>query len=248
MRTNQEWLKYFEVNSKNQLVLTAQDVKLTDGEKDRITASIQAFQIGEASEGKCLRNKARAYAENSDEKAYPELVNYLIREENRHSAYLGHFMRLHGIAIKKSNWTDAAFRFIRNVFNLEVSIRVLVTAELIAVKYYAALAEATGSPFLKTISARMLDEEAEHIRFQMQTIHKINMLKHPLFTALSDIMHALLLMFTMVIVWREHKAVLEAKFTFNSFYSETYDLFREAMDEGRENAFEHILLIGEVYE
>ncbi|MEQ1875418.1 MAG: hypothetical protein ABL958_02150 [Bdellovibrionia bacterium] len=242
MKTNQDWLKHFEANSKNRLEFEKDESRLTDAERERVTASIQAFQIGEASEGKLLKVKARAYAEKSGEEAYPDIINYLIREENRHSAYLGGFMRDHSIPVQKSNWTDGAFRFIRNIFNLETSIRVLVTAELVAVKYYAALASATESPSLKKISQRMLEEEAVHIRFQMQTIHKINALKHPIFAALSDILHGLLMAFTLVVVWHEHKQVLQTAYTFKEFFSGVYDLFRDAMDDGREAAFETLTL------
>ncbi|HEX4924104.1 MAG TPA: hypothetical protein VFV50_08460 [Bdellovibrionales bacterium] len=241
MDTNSEWLKYFEQNAKEILPVNHDEYRLTDEEWSRIEKSIQAFEIGEASEGKCLKQKAAEYALKAGEPLYPEIMKYFIREENRHSAYLSKFMHLHGIAKKKSNWTDGVFRFLRNLFNLEVSIRVLVAAELIAIFYYRALGEATGSSLLKTICARMLAEEREHVKFQMLTIHKINLPKHPIAAALSDMLHGLLVCATIGVVWHEHKAVLARAYSFGSFYSAVYDAFRECMDDGRERAFRALI-------
>lgn len=241
MSSNSEWLKHFERNAKEILTIDHDDYRLTPLEWARIEKSIQAFEIGEASEGKGLKKLAAEYSLQAGEPLYPKIMAYFIREENRHSAYLSRFMRLHGIAKKQSTWTDGVFRFLRNLFNLENSIRVLVVAELIAIFYYMALGRATASPLLKRICDRMLSEERAHVKFQMFTIQKINMLKHPIFAALSDMLHGLLLAVTILVVWVEHKAVLSQTFTLRLFFAVVYDAFRENMDEGREAAFRELI-------
>lgn len=229
----QGWLSYFKANAPRLLPVTAGPRTITEQEKQRISASIQKFQIGEASEGKCLRAKAEAFAAREGDPDYAQAIQYLIKEENRHSAYLGNFMRDNGIPKAKGTWTDGMFRWVRNLANLETSIRVLVSAELIALAYYRCLGKATGCRKLARICQRMLEEETEHVKFQMTTIHRINRRKFPLFAAWADIGHALLLFATIHVVWAEHKPVLETEYaSCAEFRRNVWDLFQENMDYG----------------
>ena len=56
---------------------------------------------------------------------------------------------------------------------LELRMRVLATAEVLAIPYYTALRDATGSPLLRSICSRILAEEAEHLRFQAFTFARL---------------------------------------------------------------------------
>ena len=135
-----DWLKCFEANAAEVLRPAAEAYTPMAVERTRIASSIQGFQIGEASEGRHLRAGAEEFARRTGNTDYPRAIACLIREENRHSAYLGAFMRHHGLPFAQAKWTDDVFRALRRGAGIELSLRVLVTAELVAVTYYDCLA------------------------------------------------------------------------------------------------------------
>src|SRR6185295_9065603 len=107
--------------------------------------------------------------------------------------------------------------------------RVLVTAELVAIAYYDCLKDATGSPTLKRICRRMLDEEEKHIEFQMHHIHWMNLQGSQLRAAAANAGHALLLGATLCAVWPEHGRVLRVKHGFLGFAARVFRDFVRAM-------------------
>ena len=234
------WLRYFEGNAGATLRPVPDDYRLTPEERARIASSIQGFQIGEASEGRHLREGALEFARRTGNADYPKAIAFLIREENRHSADLGGFMRRHGLPFARTKWSDRAFRALRRLAGIELSLRVLVTAELVAVTYYDCLAAATGSTALKQICRRMLDEEAKHIEFQMHHVHWMNLQGSLLRAALANVGHAVLMAGTLVVVWVEHGRVLRVKHGFASFFGGVFRDFLAAMYAGAESALEEM--------
>jgi hypothetical protein len=237
----QRYLDHFKVNAKQVLLCQPDDYQLSLEERETISSSVQAFQLGEASEGRHLLSMARNYSEESQNPAYHQAIAYLIKEENRHSAYLGKFMRAQGIPLKKSCWTNKIFRGLRRFAGLELSLRTLVSAELIALTYYDCLGESSGSPLLKRICECMVEEEEMHVEFQMHHIHEINFQKFPLMMALADLGHAVILASTLCAVWLEHRKVLRKKFVFSTYFKKVWDDFATAMDRGRESAYQLLL-------
>lgn len=230
------WNHYFQSNAKNVLRVKPDGYRLTEVERKRITKSIQQFQLGEASEGNLLRAKAKRFAEQIRDPEYPQMIDSLIKEENRHSAYLAKFMRHQGIATAEKAWTDSIFRILRNLGNLEVSIRLLVTAEVVALVYYRCLGRATQSSVLAEICQRMLDEEEQHVRFQMTQINRINLKRFATFSAAMDIGHALFLHLTTLIVWKNHRSVLRMEYaSYVQFFRAVINRFQVAMNEGSED-------------
>lgn len=232
----QNWLTYFENNKKNRLSIFKDDHTLTDEERNRITGSIQSFQLGESSEGNVLREQARAQSIKTGEPEYLEAIEHLIREENLHSAYLGQFMHQHSIPKIKRGWNDACFRFLRRLAGVELSTRILVTAEVIAMTYYECLGAATQSPVLKKICDRMCDEEKVHVEFQMFQIHRINFQKHTLFSSLANIFHFAFTFVTLFPVWMEHKEVLRTKYNFRSYVKKVWSDFQNCTYQGQLSA------------
>jgi hypothetical protein len=229
------WLSYFKRNAANNLALaTPDDHVLTDTERRAITASIQVFQIGEASEGHTLQRFAETFAAQERDADYAEAVRYFIREENRHSGYLRVFMQEHRIPRAKSQWTDGVFRVIRRLAGLELSIRVLVTAEMIAVVYYEALGRATGSRKLATICQRMMVEELTHVSFQMGAVARLKARRARLLGALGDLAHGVLMAGTTAVVWMDHRSVLKSQHqTFGSFFRACWRVFADGLAESR---------------
>src|SRR4029077_20427810 len=104
---------------------------------------------------------------------FAEALALLVQEEQRHSAYLLGFMRAQRIPELSSHWVDSVFRRLRVLAGLELSLRVLVTAEIIAVPYYGALGRVTNSPLLRALSSRILVDESTHLRFQAWMLRRL---------------------------------------------------------------------------
>ena len=174
-RTTQYWVDHFRWNGSVAMRVPWHiGPDLSDEERAAIAHSIQMFQLGENSEGRHLMRYAKEWADRTGDAAYPEAIRMLIVEEQRHAGVLGRFMELNGIARIKRGCTDGIFRRARNMFgSLEVSISVLVTAEIIAKIYYPALSEATASIVLRSICEQIHREEIAHVEFQTEQLARI---------------------------------------------------------------------------
>ncbi len=161
------WLEQFQANRAKADQLPWGDVyRITPSERRTIEESVRQFQLGEGAQGKRLQARGRAYAEATGDWLFPEVLALFIREEQRHSGELLRFMQLQGIAAVEKHWVDSVFRCVRVLAGLELELRVLATAEVIAIPYYRALGCATQSTLLRSISAKILEDEATHLRFQ----------------------------------------------------------------------------------
>src|SRR5262249_30075824 len=108
------WFLYFSNNARDDRGLDfARPDCLTRDEILMIKDSIATFQLGEQSEGKGLLKSAEAFSIAHDLPLLVPITRMFIREEQNHSILLGRFMALHGIKLKKRNWTDWVFRRLR---------------------------------------------------------------------------------------------------------------------------------------
>lgn len=200
-----DWVAYFENNHRHRLQIDfSEEPELTPEEKRQIFPSIRIFQKGEASEGRFLLNCAEHYAREHNVPEYAQAMTWFVREENWHSAYLKRFMDYHQIPARPHSFLDSIFRFLRKIGGLRSEIIVLVTAEMIALSYYRALAECVPSPALKEICRQMLRDELPHIVFQSYTLYKLK-------SHLPErLLRILLMEITMTVVWFSIKKVFRA--------------------------------------
>jgi len=127
----------------------------------------------------------------------------------RHAGVLGRFMELNGIARIKSGCTDGIFRRARNLFgSLEISISVLVTAEIIAKIYYPALSEATSSIVLRAICDQIQREEIAHVEFQTEQLARIRVARPAFGIWVTRFLHRLLFYPTLMVVGLSHRMTL----------------------------------------
>ena len=75
-------------------------------------------------------------------------------------------MAAHGIPTRQHHWTDRVFRRIRKLAELEFSLGVLLTAELIGNVYYRALETVTECQRLRLLCRMMVADELAHIGFE----------------------------------------------------------------------------------
>ncbi len=203
------WHAYFSKNRYDigDISWDAQDA-LTGDEKSCIEHSIAAFQLGEYSEGKGLLKSAARYAEKLDSEYLVPITKLFIAEEQNHALLLKRFMDIHNIALIKKNWTDAVFRRLRKNVGFELTITVLITAEIISLVYYRALKRATNSKVLTGICDKILADEGFHIKYESEMINYMRNSKPAAIKLVSAFLHQFLFSGTILIVYFNHKRVL----------------------------------------
>lgn len=204
-----KWLEYFEGNAGGigDLAEVPHD-SLTPEEKRCIGRSIAAFQLGEYSEGRCLMRGAKRLAERSGNQYLVRITRLFIAEEQNHALTLGHFMTTHGIPLMRRNWTDDVFRFLRKPAGFELSVTVLITAEIISLVYYKALRASTRSRRLSRICTRILAEELIHVTYESQLLNEIRSKHNPIPRYFIKALHTLLFAGTALVVYYDHRSVL----------------------------------------
>lgn len=223
------WLNWFLYNQAHLAPVDWQaPYHLTAQEREIIAASIRQFQLGESSEGRHLIQQARRYVSRAGDADYLEAVKLFIGEEQRHAAELGRFMYREHIEKTRGHWVDSVFRRLRQLANLEVSVVVLLTAEIIAIPYYTALRAATCSPILKQICGQILRDEVQHVHFQVNTLVKLREKRHFVFKWLTDGLEYVLFCGTLLVVWSQHYRVFQAGgTTFAAFWRHNWALFHQ---------------------
>ena len=177
--------------------------KLSQDEKCLIYSSIQQFQRGESSEGIQLIN----FAAELKDPSYIDAMKAFIIEEQSHARALGRFMLQQGIPKITYNKADAIFRKVRRLFGLEHAIKVLLSAELIAVAFYDALSLATFSPVLSQICKQILEDEHHHIQFQSEALRILYHRKWITGKLWFHFTRRIMLEVAILAVWHQHKSI-----------------------------------------
>ncbi|MDB5349382.1 MAG: hypothetical protein JWN86_629 [Planctomycetota bacterium] len=221
--TSSQWTTYFRANAASLLPIPwDQGVMLSDEEKAAVASSIAEFQIGESSEGRHFLGRSRDYAIASGDEVYAEAARLFIAEEHRHARDLARVLDLAGMARISRSLSDSVFRFLRRILGLEVSISVLITAEILAQVYYEALREATGSAVLRVLCEQILNDEAEHVRFQAERLAILRSGRRPETLVILRLIHRLFFAATCLVVWRGHRRVFRrGGYGFHRFLAES---------------------------
>lgn len=202
--------------------------RLSSAERRLVARSIQQFQLGEWARGRGLLRRASAHPVLSADPWFLPSLELFIAEEQGHSAMLGRFLDREHIPRLAHDWVDSMFRRIRKLAGLEACAVVLVTAEVLAVPFYRALRDATGSSLLHSISKRILRDEAAHLHYQALTI---GLIRRPLgkkARAIRSFCHLLLFHGTALLLWRQHRRVFRsAGWTFLHFWARARRAFAQ---------------------
>lgn len=171
MKTSTDWIRHFRMNALEKRVDWNLSPTIKNTEIEVILPSMQAWQLGETSEGKNLIKAATRYAEKMDDPAYLEAIKLFIVEEQKHGNNLGRYLDLIGQPRIKKDWGDSLFRQVR-YFNASMEIWTLavIVVESTAQIFYQALKDATGCNLLKQICTDILIDEAHHIKFQNERL------------------------------------------------------------------------------
>lgn len=157
-------------------------------------------------------------------------LRLFIAEEQRHARDLATFLAINGIPLARSTGPDRAFRFLRHCLGtLEVSIGVLITAEIMAQVYYAALREATSSVILDRLCEQILRDEASHVEFQAEQLGKLRARRAPLLYGLTVAAQRTLFFGACIVVWIFHRRAFKAGgHNFRRFWRSAWFHFEKA--------------------
>ncbi len=241
--------RYFEENARSLLHIPWESgPELTPDETAAIAQSLKEFQAGESSEGKHLYHHAQVYAERTGDSEYVGAIRLFISEEQRHARDLGRFLKINGIELVKTTFTDRVFRRLRNLFGgLEISVAVLITAEIIAKVYYAVLREATQSTVLCRLCDQILSDELRHVQFQAEQLRTLRAGRGWLGTAVTRFLQRFLYFGTVLVVWLFHrKAIRRGGLSCLGWWRLCWREFNGAFAHGSaaQNPFQHSGIVG----
>lgn len=211
MKTSEQWLEHFSQNLKAERVDWTLDPDIKDHELKNILASLQAWQLGETSEGKNLLHASTIYAKSINDTYYPEAVKLFIKEEQKHGNNLGKYLDLIDQPRIKKDWGDSLFRYIR-YFNssMELWTLAVITVESTAQIFYQSLKSATECKLLKQICTDILIDEAAHIDFQFERFLTIYESKSKASRFFRYNFYKLFYFSTILVVWFAHKKAFKA--------------------------------------
>jgi len=211
MRNSVYWINYFSQNLKNQRIDWSIHPALTQTEKNNILASLQAWQLGETSEGTNLVNAATKHAKQLNDPHYTDAIRLFIKEEQKHGNNLGRYIDLIGEQRIKKDWGDSLFRKIRGLnTHMEFWTIAVITVESTAQIFYQCLKDATGCKLLKQICTDILIDEAAHITFQIERLSLLYRHKNPFMRLISYHFYTVFYFSTTLVVWFAHKRLFKA--------------------------------------
>ena len=227
---SQAWREYFERNAANLLNIPWNiGTELTEEEIKKVADSVRIFQLGESSEGRHLAQCAKQYSVRTGDHDYYQAIRLFIKEEQRHARELGRFLELHNISLLRKSFSDAVFRQLRKPAGLEVSVAVLVTAEIIAQVYYPALHDSTESRILKQICRQIIQDETPHVQFQCERLAILRRNHSLLRRAVTLAAHRFLMFGTLIVVWSQHHSVFRSgDYAFRKYWTEIRRTYRAA--------------------
>jgi hypothetical protein len=211
VHNSQYWLNYFSQNLEKQRIDWSTSSTLTQIERNNILASLQAWQLGETSEGVNLINAATKHARQLNDPYYTAAIKLFIREEQKHGNNLGRYIDLLGEQRIKKNWGDSLFRKIRGLnTHMEFWTIAVITVESTAQIFYQCLKDATACKLLKQICTDILIDEVAHITFQIERLSLLFNNKNAFMRVMSYYFYIIFYFSTTLVVWFAHKRLFKA--------------------------------------
>jgi hypothetical protein len=230
-RSSAAWVEYFRRNRQRLRPIPWEEgVNLTPAERAAVIRSIQIFQLGESGEGKHFLRVAERYSRRVGDPNYLVALRMFLAEEHRHAGELGRVLDLIDAPRLAKEWTDNVFRWLRHRAGLELMIAVLLTGEVMAQVYYAALRGATRSITLRRLCSQILIDEAAHVRFQAERSALLRKNRWWVRLAFTTFCERILFAGACIAVWRGHQPVFRAAhLSFGSFWRRAHGAFRRSL-------------------
>lgn len=220
MRSSQYWKKHFSNNLQKQRVDWNLQPEITQQQKKSILKSLQAWQLGETSDGSHLiaASKKHAFATNDPE--FLEAVKLFIKEEQKHGENLGKYLDKIKVPRIHKNWGDSLFRLVRYYnTNMELWTLSVITVESTAQVFYQSIKDATDCKLLKQICSDILTDEAFHINFQFERLSLLARNKSETNKFIRYWIYKVFFYFTIAVVYIAHRKAFRAGGNnFNKYY------------------------------
>jgi hypothetical protein len=211
MHTGNYWIGHFKANALEKRVNWNITATITPCEIAAVLPSLQAWQLGETSEGKHLIAASEKYAHKIADPNYVDAVRLFIKEEQKHGNNLGRYLDSIGQPRIKKDWGDTLFRKVRYFnTNMELWTLAVIVVESTAQIFYQALKDATECGLLKDICTDILIDEAYHITFQTERLAIIYDGKNSFSKAWRKIAYQYFFYATSSLVWFAHKNLFKA--------------------------------------
>ncbi|MEN0054961.1 MAG: ferritin-like domain-containing protein [Mucilaginibacter sp.] len=224
MHASNYWINHFKANASIKRVNWNSRPAITPEEINIILPSLQAWQLGETSEGRNLIAASTKYADKISDPDYVEAVKLFIKEEQKHGNNLG--LYLDGIEqprIKK-DWGDSLFRRVRYLnTSMEIWTLAVIVVESTAQIFYQSLKDATECGLLKEICTDILIDEAYHITFQTERLAMIFERKNPFSRSWRKPAYRCFFYASSTLVWFAHKTIFKAG-------GNTFETYKRKMD------------------
>ena len=147
MKTSKQWFDYFNHNLTIERINWLQQPTVTEQELAPILQSLQAWQLGETSDGRNLLKAGNIYANKIGDKFYVKALQLFIKEEQKHGNNLGKYLDLIGQPRIQKNLGDSMFRKIRHLnTSMKSWTLAVITVESAAQIFYQSLKDATKCP------------------------------------------------------------------------------------------------------
>lgn len=211
MLNNLQWFNYFTQNLQKQRITWNIHTTITSEEIKKIIPSLQAWQLGETSEGKQLTHLAGLEAIKLNDYYYLKAILLFIKEEQKHGENLGKYLDRINVPRLKRNWGDSLFRKIRHInTSMEIFTLTVLTVESAAQLYYQCTKDSTNCKLLKQICTDILIDEAAHIKFQVQRMQQLYNAKSSFSKWFCKIFYPFFFACTNAVVYFTHRKVFKA--------------------------------------
>ena len=211
MKNSNYWIGHFQANALEKRINWSLKPNITPAEICTILPSLQAWQLGETSEGRHLIAASTKYAHAISDLPYIDAVKLFIKEEQKHGNNLGMYLDLIGQRRVSKNWGDSLFRRVRYFnTNMEIWTLAVVIVESTAQIFYQSLKDATNCELLKQICNDILIDEAYHITFQTERLAIIYEGKNNFSKTWRRAVYKYFFYATATLVWVAHRRLFKA--------------------------------------
>ena len=224
-----DWLNYFTFNRGNRTAfLWERGVCIPMHMYRPLVHSLQRFQLGERGDGTHLSR----YSAQMNDPSYAAAMELFIQEEQEHSQLLARVLKALNADLLQSHWSDNIFMALRRFSGLHVELLTLLIAEVIAMRYYRALAEGIEDPVSQAVFSQIVRDEWGHVAFHCDKLHEdFSALPGVSRTAIRLAWHGAFRAASLVMLF-EHRAILRAVGVApGAFLRDCNDLFEKAANE-----------------